>query len=368
MIDQAESRQRFDALSQMSAENTALQKDVEALTKALNANRLRAEHAERLVHQLESQLTHPTKEACTLVQLIGQPEDRKKADAELAQVINDRWERFDCAIIANPGESTVRIVTLTRTAPIEPASDQPPLTASATVNESLTVVDPAPEPEYPADPVAYPPLHPSIVGLWDALYDLTRFDEYVQHAPRQMAFAPRIYAVLEGAGCNMAGAKIMKSFKPSRVHDEWTMTVLFPKSSQIAKGTGDALEQAGFTGVIARDGRQFIFDLPLAWITPPKTVKADAVFEASLTPDEPARNFGHITTDRAALNAQVNDPDVSHEDFYRLVIHSRLLRPEQDELIAQSRHFRVGGQIARQMSRLPLSQSRPLRVFQAGAE
>lgn len=376
MIDQADSRQRFDALSQMSAENVALQKDVETLTRALNAARLRADHAERLVHQLESQITHPVQETITLIQELLPSDVRLKADRELVEYINANW--MVASEIVNTVESATskmpltvqhyRIVRFIRTAPIEPAHDQPPITAAAIEKEYLTVANPAPTPEYPADPAAYAPARASIAGLWNALYQMDRYAELVQHWPQLPHYAPRVYAVFADAGCDMADAVICKSFRPGHQDDQWTMKIQFPKSTQIVAGTRTAMTAAGFRTVVNRDGREFIFDLPLAWITPPKTVKADAVFEVSLTPDEPARNFGHIATDRAALAAMVTDMEITHEAFHTALINSRLPHAEQDALLIQSRQLRVGGRIAAQAARIPSYQSRPLSSFSTGAK
>lgn len=344
-----EAASRHNALLEAGQEIARLNAEIETLTISRNAHNRRAERAEEVVRELESQLTHPVQETITLVQELLPRDVRLKADAELVEYINANWTV--ASEIVNTIESAngklpltvqhIRIVRFIRTAPIEPAPDFVGTRRALSADEAAPVLVAEPSPEYPADPAAYAPAHSSIAGLWNALYDLTRFGEYVQHWAQLPHYAPRVYAVLEGAGCNMTGAKIMKSFKPSRVHDEWTMTVLFPKSSQIAKGTGDALEQAGFTSVIARDGRQFIFDLPQAWITPPKTVKADAVFEASLTPDEPARNFGLIATDRAALSVMAADELVDTKTFTHLVMNSRLPRSEQTELL-NSRLIQAG--------------------------
>lgn len=68
--------------------------------------------------------------------------------------------------------------------------------------------------------------------------------------------------------------------------------------------------------------------------------------------ESPAINFGtDIASARATLAAMMNDPEVTHEDFYRAVITSRLPKDDKDAYIEQSRQMRVGGKIAAQSAR-----------------
>lgn len=77
-------------------------------------------------------------------------------------------------------------------------------------------------------------------------------------------------------------------------------------------------------------------------------------------------NFGtDITTARADLRSKLDDPAITHEDFYRMVITSRLPRQERDELINQSRQIRVGGKITAQTAMFvasPFANQPPIRI------
>lgn len=239
---------------------TEQQNEIAQLLSARNAARLRADHAERLYTQLESQLLHQAKESFTLIQQFQNPEDRPKLDRDLDERINAGWEIAHETYNTLEVNRHIRIVRFIRTAPIEPATDQPPITAEATPPVQTTV--------YPVDPVAFPPAHPFIGGLWNALYQMDRFAELVQHWPKLPEYAPRVYAVFEAAGCDLTDVVIMKSFRLGHRADEWTLKAIFPISTQIVPGTRTALVAAGFGNVVQRDGREFIFDLPQAWVSP----------------------------------------------------------------------------------------------------
>lgn len=250
--------------------------EIQQLQHKLEAHRVRADRAEMLNRQLESQIASPKRDVKTLYSHITLPVDQEKLDADLAKMTSAGWERFDSGVI--PGEKPLRFVTLIRVAPLEPATDQPPITVTATLTEGNPVGATVQAPADPVAPAAYPPAHPSIAGLWNALYALDRFAELVQHWPRLPEYAPRIYAILESAGCDMTDVKIMKSFRLGHRADEWTLKASFPVSTQIAPGTRTALVVAGFGNVVQRDGREFIFDLPQAWVTPPrKTITASSM-------------------------------------------------------------------------------------------
>src|SRR5687768_11176709 len=131
---------------------TEQQNEIEQLLSARNAARLRADHAEKLYNQLERQLVHAAKESYTLIQHFQKPEDRPKMDKELDERINAGWEIAQETVNTLDLTKHVRIVRFVRTAPIEPATDQPPMTvtvgnpAGAAATPSVTV----------ADPVAFP--------------------------------------------------------------------------------------------------------------------------------------------------------------------------------------------------------------------
>jgi hypothetical protein len=353
-----EAATRHNALLEAGIRIAELERDLEAMAIARNANRLRAERAEDVVKQLEAQITHPAKEVLTLVQQPQNPEDWRKADSDLAERINAGWA------VASEIVNTIeimgkvqhfRIVRFVRTAPIEPATDQPPISAAAT--PSVTAVD----------PVAFPPAHPFIGGLWNALYVMGRFAELVQHWPKLAEYAPRVYAIFAAVGCDMTDVKIMKSFRLGHRADEWTIKVIFPNSKQIAPGTRTSLAAAGVRDLVARDGREFIFDLPAAWVgeTPRKTITASSMTimgEGNTAPDDP------IARDRANLNAMVTDTEITHQAFHKALINSRLPHDEQDDLLMQSRQIRVGGRIAAQTARIPSYQSRPINSFLTGGK
>lgn len=281
MIPDHEATGRFDAISQMSAEIATLNTEIEMLKHARDAARLRADRAESVVKQLEAQISHPAREAITIYTKIKLDTDRVKHDAALAKLFSDGWS-FICdgtVLVADPVE---RYTTLMRVAPIEPATDQPPITAAATLNVAAaeTVPTPAwPTGRTPADPAAFPPAHPSISNLWNALYAMDRFVEFVEHWPKLAEYAPRVHAIFVDAGCDMTDVVIMKSFRFGHNADEWTLKAIFPVSTQIQPGTRTRLVAAGFGTVIQKDGREFIFDLPQAWVSakPRKTVKATAI-------------------------------------------------------------------------------------------
>lgn len=329
-VQQQEATSRHNALLEAGQEIARLNAENEALTIVKNAHARRADRAEAVVRQLEARLAHPAQEVRTLYTKMKLDADRAKHDAAMANLASEGWT-FVCdgtLLIADPVE---RYTTFIRTAPIEPTPDQP--SAMETVAAAATNVEIAatPEPAYPLDPAAFPPAHSSITGLWNALYQMDRYAELVQHWPKLRDYAPRVYAVFADAGCDMADVVIMKSFRPGRRDDQHTMKIIFRSSSQIALRTRQAMAVAGLERVIAREGREFIFDLP------PKTVKADAVLDASVTPDVSvnghARNFGQIASDRAALNALAGDESVDTKTFTHMVLNSRLPRQEQTELL-----------------------------------
>lgn len=279
---------RHNALLDAGRKIADLERDLEAMTIARNANRIRAERAELLVRQLQSQIASPKREAKTIYTKMKLDADRAKHDAEVAKLMSDGWT-FVCdgtVLVADPVE---RYTTFSRTAPLEPATDQPPITAAATVTEgnacgiqeSLTVDDvstDSPRTEGEGQGARVLNSAPSsISGLWNALYAMDRFAELVQHWPRLPEYAPRVYAVFEAAGCDMTDVVIMKSFRFGHREDQWTLKVIFPKSTQIQAGTRTALVAAGFGTVIQRDGREFIFDLPQAWVSPRKTITASSM-------------------------------------------------------------------------------------------
>ncbi len=156
MIADHQSKQRFDTISDMAADITDLKQQLTAMTIERDTQQIRAVMAERQVRQLEAQLTHPKKEVTTLVHEIQASELRAKADRELADHINAGWGiEAHSTFLVDLGQSPryVRVLTLMRTAPL-PA--EPQLTeghaaavvanTATTVQESLTVADPAPAP------------------------------------------------------------------------------------------------------------------------------------------------------------------------------------------------------------------------------
>lgn len=160
MIADHESKQRFDTISDMAAEIADLQKKLADMTAERNEQRTRAVKAQSQVRMLEAQLTNPKKEVFTLSLTITRPEDRVKADNDLAKKLNEGWERFDSAFVANPGEPTLHLITLIRVAPIPAEPDQPAATVvvaseanAATKPTPAATPDPAPEPNPDSLPV-----------------------------------------------------------------------------------------------------------------------------------------------------------------------------------------------------------------------
>lgn len=109
---------RFQVITQMGSGILELKAQIAALTAQLEAERKRADRAEAQVRQLEQQLVNPKREFFTLALPIANPEDRVKADAELAKKINEGWERFDSAYLASPGERTIHYITLIHAVPL----------------------------------------------------------------------------------------------------------------------------------------------------------------------------------------------------------------------------------------------------------
>lgn len=353
-------------LFKANQEIAALTQEIERLLIARNAQARRADHAEKLYHQLEAQLVHPAKESFTLIQQFQNPEDRPKLDRDMDEHINAGWEIAHETYNTLEATRHIRIVRFSRTAPIEPATDQRPITEQ--VSPTAPADDPA-LPVYPVDPVEFPPVHSSIIGLWNALYQMDRYAELVQHWSKLPEYAPRIYAILEAAGCDMADVKIMKSFRLGHRADEWTLKVSFPVSTQIAPGTRTALVVAGFGNIVQRDGREFIFDLPQAWVSPPrKTITASSMTIMGDDTATPAPASDPVARDRADLNAMVSDTEITHDAFHRALINSRLPHNEQEELLIQSRQIRVGGRIAAQVSRVPSYQARPINSYLTGGK
>lgn len=287
---------RHNELLRAAQEIADLKQELIDMTNARNANKARADRAEAVNRQLEAQLKTDKREALTLIQDITMPEARALSDKEYADFRSQGWTPDNITISTAVGEVSThykRIVTLIRVAPLQPATDQPPITAAATVQESLTVpaaVAPTVPELATVQPVLETPLSvhgeglgegliDPIAGLWNALYALGRFAELVQHWPLLPEYAPRVYAVFETAGCDMADVVIMKSFRPGRNNDEWTLKIIFRYSKQIATDIRKALAVAKFERVIARDGREFIFDLPQAWVSPSprKTITASSM-------------------------------------------------------------------------------------------
>lgn len=141
MIADHDAKQRFDTISEMAADIADLKQKLETLGADYNKTLARAIKAEAQVHVLEQQLTHPKKEVFTLSLVITNPEDRIKADAELAKKINDGWERFDSAYIGNSGERTIHYITLVRAVPV-PAE---PIQPAATETVVVAATKPAPD-------------------------------------------------------------------------------------------------------------------------------------------------------------------------------------------------------------------------------
>lgn len=262
-----EAPSRHNELLRAAQDIADLKVELAEMTAARNANKARADRAEAVNRQLETQLKTDKREIKTLYVKTALVADLEKLDSDLAKMTSAGWERFDSGII--PGDNPIRFITLIRVAPLEPATDQPPITAAVapTIPEVATVQPQAILTEENAQS--------SISGLWNALYQMDRFVELVQHWPKLPEYAPRVYAVFEAAGCDMADVVIMKSFRMGHRADEATLKAIFPKSTQIIPGTRTALVAAGFGNVVHRDGREFIFDLPAAWVgAPRKTITA----------------------------------------------------------------------------------------------
>lgn len=277
---------RHNELLKAAQDIAALKLELQDKTNAWNAQKMRADRAEAVNRQLEAQLQTDKREALTLIQDITMPEARTASDKEYADYRSQGWTPEDITISTIVGEVSThfkRIVTLIRVAPLEPAHDQPPITAAVapTVQEVATVppdpipVTDSPRPEGEGQGVR------DFAGLWNALYQMDRYAELVLHWPQLPQYAPRVYDVFAAAGCDMADVVIMKSFRPGRRDDQWTLKAIFPcNQAHHMSAIRKALADAGFERVIARDGREFIFDLPQAWVSP-RTVKADAVIGAA---------------------------------------------------------------------------------------
>lgn len=148
---------RFSVISQMTQANSTQAALIKSLEAQLEAERKRAEKAEKMVRLYEAQLTHPKREAVTLSLSIGNPEDRTKADLELARRINDGWERFDSTYVANIGERTTHYITLTRVAPIAPVDpEESAVPVGAEATKPVVAATPAPESQPDTNPDALP--------------------------------------------------------------------------------------------------------------------------------------------------------------------------------------------------------------------
>jgi hypothetical protein len=273
-----EAASRHNELLRAAQEIADKNLEIQQLTHSYNAQKLRADRAELVNRQLESQIASPKREAITVYTKMKLDTDRVKHDAALAKLFSDGWSVVcdGTVLVADPVE---RYTTLSRVKPIEPATDQPPMTVTVGNPVGAAATPPVQTHIYPGDPATFPPAHPFIGGLWNALYAMDRFAELVQHWPKLAEYAPRVHAILAAAGCDMADVKIMKSFRLGHRADEWTIKVNFPNSKQIAPGTRTALAAAGVRELVARDGREFIFDLPAAWVgeTPRKTITASSM-------------------------------------------------------------------------------------------
>lgn len=278
---------RHNELLKAAQEIADLKIELQDMTNARNAQKMRADRAEMLNRQLEAQLKTDKREALTLIQDITMPEARTASDKEYADYRSQGWTPEDITISTIVGEVSThfkRIVTLIRVAPLEPAHDQPPITAAvvSTVHEVATV-----EPQDKPVPVDQP--DSSTAGLWNALYQMDRYAELVQHWPQLPQYAPRVHDVFAAAGCDMADVVIMKSFRMGHTNDKWTLKVIFRYISQIVPGIRKVLAVAGFERVIAQNGgREFIFDLPQSWVPAPrKTITASSMTIIDET-DQPA--------------------------------------------------------------------------------
>lgn len=156
MIAEHEASDKFQVITQMGVGILDLKAQIKTLTAQLEGERARADKAESRVCQLEARLTQPKKEAFTLSLPIANPEDRVKADLELAKKINDGWERFDSAYIGNSGERTIHYITLVRAIPIPAEPDQPAATVAVAKAPTKPAPAATPDPAPEANPDALP--------------------------------------------------------------------------------------------------------------------------------------------------------------------------------------------------------------------
>jgi hypothetical protein len=165
---------RFAVITRMGLGSLEQAAEINRLLIQLEAERKRAEKAEQLVRQLEQQLTHPKKEVFTLSLTITRPEDRVKADTDLAKKINEGWERFDSAFIAN-GEFITHYITLTRAVsiPVEPE-----------LSEAVAAETPEPTPSAAAKTIA-----PSAIIVTDAQPAHDRIGRITDHDHAQPSTA-----------------------------------------------------------------------------------------------------------------------------------------------------------------------------------
>lgn len=340
--------------------------EIEQLTIARNAQARRADRAEQLYYQLESQLTNPAREAKSIYTKVKMEADRDRHDAEIAKLESDGWE-FRCDNVFIDAGIVERYTTFSRIARPQLVPDQPQRDAVEPTVELVAAAEPAP-PIYPVDPVKFPPAQPSISNLWAALYDMDRFAELVQHWPDLPEYAPRIHDIFLKAGCDMTNAIIVKSYRPGRRDDVLTVKVSFPSSQQVPGNLRQGITGNGLDRLIEREGREFIFDLPKGWlaVTSRKTITASSM--TIMDGDAPAPAADLVANDRANLNAMVTDLEITHEAFHRALINSRLPHAEQDDLLIQSRQVRVGQRIAAQVSRIPSYQPHPINSFLTGGK
>lgn len=145
--------ERFEVISQMSAEIASLKQEIAALKTERAAAETRATKAEAQVKMLERQLTTPARDVKTLYAPVSVPAQQDKLDKELSEMTSAGWTLFDSGVL--PGVNLMRFVSLIRVAPI-PAEPQPAakVAAAPTVRESQVVEPAAPSAIVAAAPAA----------------------------------------------------------------------------------------------------------------------------------------------------------------------------------------------------------------------
>jgi hypothetical protein len=148
MIADHEAKERFEVISEMSAEIKSLKDEIGALKAERAAAETRATKAEAQVKMLERQLTTPAREVKSLYSHVSREADQEKFDKELTRMTSAGWMLFDSGVI--PGVDPARFVSLIRVAPI-PVEPEKPAAAVAAAPDPVAAVKPVEISPLPAE-------------------------------------------------------------------------------------------------------------------------------------------------------------------------------------------------------------------------